>query len=194
VNDVLFLHDPSKRRLASAFNFHFNTYPWGEWTRRESLTGGTPFGLHYDRMTGNHTRDRYGYRANIWYEPGDEHALRKEWRQTLGVYESVRRSYAPVQHGAFPEVVVLVRKDGSTRVIRKEGHHRLAALAQLGHSHVKVVVSRRSMGWVHENDVHNWYYVKRGMCSREVALMIFHAFFELNGRERLKHLEIDGGY
>jgi len=194
VNDVLFLHDPEKRRRSNECLFHFNTYPWGEWSRRESLGGGTPFGRHYDRTTGSDTRDRYGYRANIWYEPGDEHALQKEWRQTIDVYESVRQSYSPLRHGAFPEVVLLVRNDGAIRVIRKEGHHRLTALAQLGRTRVRVMVSRRSMGIVRERDVQNWYYVKHGLCSPGVALMIFRAFFELNGRERLKHLGIDGGY
>src|SRR5439155_13574246 len=59
VNDVLFLHDRARCDRA-AYRFHFNTYPWGEWSKRAALIGGTPFGLHYDHVTGCDTRHRYG--------------------------------------------------------------------------------------------------------------------------------------
>jgi hypothetical protein len=47
---------------------------------------------------------------------------------------------------------------------------------------------------VRETEVENWYYVKHGFCTPEDALEIFHAFFELNGRERIAYLGLPTGY
>ena len=47
---------------------------------------------------------------------------------------------------------------------------------------------------VRDTDVEQWHYVKRGLCTADQALEIFHAFFELNGRERIRYLEIPNVY
>ena len=89
---------------------------------------------------------------------------------------------------------MLLRRDGQVRFIRKEGHHRLSALAHLGHKSVRVLLSRATVGVVREQDVNSWYYVKRGLCRAEDALEIFHAFFHLNGRERIQFLNLSATY
>ena len=47
---------------------------------------------------------------------------------------------------------------------------------------------------VHESDVEQWYYVRRGSCSPEEALKIFDAFFELDGSERAASLGLPRNY
>jgi hypothetical protein len=111
---------------------------------------------------------------------------------------------------------LLLRRDGAIRAVRYNGQHRLAVLSHLGHATVTAIVptaqsiSRSLSEWpslsslpkvvhdreviVRENEVDDWYYVKQGLCSREKALDIFHAFFELNGRERIRFLGLPPGY
>jgi hypothetical protein len=208
LNDLLFLHQPEKRDCG--FQFALGTYPWGD------HVGGGPWGRHFDQITGNSTRDLYGPHTNIWYEPGDPRALQLEWEQTIGAYRGIRQGYHPIRSGQLPEVTLLIRRNGETRAMRYNGQHRLAALSHLGHQRVTVLVpSARSINasletWpsvsrlpkvvhdgeirVREADVERWHYVAQGMCPREQALEIFHAFFDLNGRERIRALGLAPGY
>jgi hypothetical protein len=208
LNDLLFLHQPE--RSDSGFQFALGTYPWGD------HVGGGPWGHHFDQVTGSLTRDLYGPRANIWYRPGEPDALRLEWEQTLWALDQLRNGYRPLRTGQLPEVTLLVRYDGEYRAIRYNGQHRLAVLSHFGRKRLTVLVpSARSINaelasWpsvsslpkivhdgeivVRETEVDSWPYVNRGLCSREQALEIFHAFFEVNGRERIEHLGLPSIY
>jgi hypothetical protein len=209
LNDILFLHDAEKRNRG--FKFYLGTYPWSD------HVGGGPWGHHYDSVAGNSTRDLYGHRANIWYKPGDRHPIEREWKTTITLYESLkRRGYQPVRYRDLPEVTLLLRRDGEIRAVRYNGQHRLSILSQLGHKKITALIpSVRSINeslktWesfsdlpkvvydneivVRETDVEKWYYVRQGLCTTEQALEIFHAFFELNGRERIGYLEIPSVY
>ena len=202
LNDLLFLHQPERRD--SGFQFALGTYPWGD------HVGGGPWGYHFDHATGNSTRDLYGQRANIWYQPGDPPPLQLEWEQTIRAIDNLRGGYQPLRATQLPEVTLLVRRDGEYRAVRYNGQHRLAVFSHFGRKRLTVLVpSARSINaelalWpsvsslpkavadgeivVRESDVDNWHYVKCGLCTRKQALEIFHAFFELNGRERITYL------
>jgi hypothetical protein len=188
LNDLLFLHQPTKRWREEGFKFYFGTYPWGDFWTRYSVLGGKPWGHHYDAIEGKMTRDLYGYRRNPWYQPGDDYPLALEWDHTIQLYRRLKGGYYPRWYGSLPEVVLLLRRDGDMRAIRCEGHHRLSILSHLGHEQVTVSIPSSSVGVVHESEVEQWFYVKNGLCSPERALEIFDAFFELNGRERVEYL------
>jgi hypothetical protein len=210
LNDVLFLHDPARQARAGDFKFYLGTYPWGD-----HVSGG-PWGRHFDRVEGARTRDIYGDSRNPWYDPGARPPLEIEWRETIRTYDSVRRGYRPLLHGSLPQVTLLVRRDGELRAVRYNGQHRLASLGHLGRRRVSVLVPSASSitaeleSWptastapkvvtegdvvVRENDVEEWYYVKRGLCSVEQALEIFDAFFELDGSERAAALGLPKTY
>jgi hypothetical protein len=208
LNDLLFLHRPELRDCG--FQFALGTYPWGD------HVGGGPWGHHFDHATGHSTRDLYGQRANIWYQPGDPPPLRLEWEQTIRAFEKLRDGYRPLRAGQLPEVTLLVRRNGEYRAVRYNGQHRLAVLSHLGRKRLTVLVpSARSINaelalWpsasalpkvvtngeiiVRETAVNDWHYVKQGLCSPEQALEFFHAFFELNGRERIVCLDLPAIY
>jgi hypothetical protein len=209
LNDLLFLHD-AERRARHKFKFYLGTYPWGE------HVGGGPWGHYYDCVEGKDSRDLYGYRVNLWHEPGDKHAIESEWEQTIKLYQSVRGGYRPFRSRDLPEVTLLVRRDGEMRAMRYNGQHRLSILSHLGYRKItavipsakaitkslatfptlsslpKVVYEREVV--VREADVEEWYYVRQGLCTAAEALDIFHAFFELNGRERIEYLGIPSAY
>jgi hypothetical protein len=205
LNDVLFLHDPA-RRAKQTFGFYLGTYPWGD-----HVAGG-PWGRHFDEVEGGETRDIYGHRANPWYEPGDVHALQLEYTTTSNMLASLRSGYRPWRHGRLPEATLLLRRDGDWRAMRYDGQHRLAVLTHFGRRRVRVRippvrainadlddwqtasqlpkhVSRREI-LVREEEVDDWPYVQSGRCTSAQALEIFHAFFELDGRERIDALEL----
>lgn len=194
LNDLLFLNDSANGSRKKGYRFHFGTYPWGNWTKSFSVVGGRPWGRHYDRVEGKTTRDLHGYRRNPWYQPGDRYALEIEWNLTIRLFQSISKGYHPLQYGSIPEVTLLVRSDGDMRAVRYNGHHRLSILAHLGTDRLFVVIPSVSIGVVRESDVENWYYVKQGFCTQEDALRIFHAFFTLNGRERIEYLGLPSVY
>jgi hypothetical protein len=210
LEDVLFLHDADRRSRDERCNFYLGTYPWGD------QVGGGPWGRYYDRIEQQTTRDLYGYRRNPWYDPADRYPLENEWKHTIQLYKSIKSGYHPLKHGRLPQVTLLVRRNGDIRAIRYNGQHRFSILSQLGHRKVTVLVpSARSMSAdaasfpstsklpkavdrsevvVRESEVDDWPYVRQGRCTREHALEIFHAFFDLNGRERLDHLGLPSVY
>ena len=194
LNDVLFLHDSANGSRKKQSKFHFGTYPWGSWNRDLSVVGGRPWGRHYDHVERKSTRDLFGYRRNPWYIPGDRYALEIEWNHTIQLLHSISKGYRPLRHGSFPTVTMLVRDDGDRRAVRYDGHHRLSILAHQGRERLHVLIPYDSIGTIHESDVANWHYVKQGYCTAEDALQIFHAYFNLNGRERIEFLGLPSVY
>jgi len=194
LNDVLFLHEPHKRSRRDYFQFYFGTYPWGHGTKSGSVRGGKPWGHDYDRLEGTMTRDLHGYRRNPWYLPGDRYSLETEFHQTRELYHSLKKGYAPLWYGSFPTIILFIRHNGEWRAVRENGHHRLSILSHLNYNKVTVLIPSDSIGIVHEADVERWYYVKRALCTPEQALDIFHAYFELNGRERIDYLGLPSVY
>lgn len=194
LNDLLFLHDPDNFEKTRNSIFYLGTYPWGGWIKRDDITGGEPFGHYYDLMEKKETRDIYGYRRNPWYQPEDEYPLELEWEHTTRVFDTLRHGYHPFRHGNYPELVFMARRDGQRRAIIFQGQHRLATIAHLGHQKVTGMIPSYSLGTIHEDDVEKWFFVRNGYCTPESALLFFHAFFQLTGRERLEHLGLPANY
>ena len=194
LNDLLFLHDANGRSQSNAYDFYLGTYPWGEWDKIDDKTGGVAWGHHHDHVEGKMTRDLHGYRRNPWHQPGNDYPLEIEWNQTIHVHHSMKLGYRPAFYGSYPEVVLLVRRDGEMRAVVSQGQHRVSSLSHLGRTKLVVMVKRDSMKTIHEDDVQDWYYVRNGLCTQEQALRIFNAFFELDGRERVKYLELSTSY
>ncbi len=194
LDDVLSLHQSPADPSPDDFRFAFGTYPWGHWMDQPSLIGGRPWGHHYDDTHGTCTRDLHGYRRNPWYRPGDTYPLKTEYEEIYGLYNSMAKRYRPIWYGAFPTVVLMVRRNGAWCAVRDNGHHRLSILSYLGHDQATVAIPYESVGVVHEDEVEQWYYVKHGWCTTRHALRIFQAYFELDGRERIRHLGLPSIY
>ena len=193
LNDLLFMHDPGLRERSADCLFYLGTYPWGEWSRSDLITGGVPYGHHYDRVENASTRDLDGYRRNPWYEPGDPHPLHIEWDQVHRVGKALSGGYRPWRYGGWPEVILLERRDGEQRAVVAEGQHRMAALGHLGYREVCVPV-HESVPTIREVEVEDWFHVRSGRCSAQTALLIFNAFFEWDGRERAQYLDLRTAY
>lgn len=199
LNDLLFLHDQEKLAASSTrnggYNFYFGTFPWGEWSACDDISGGEPWGYYYDYIEKQMTRDMDGYRRNPFYQPGDEYPLAIEWEKTIKLYHEIsKHGYWPLLYGTYPEVVLMIRKNGQRRAIVHNGQHRMSILHHLGYKKLLVFISRDSMKIIHEDNVDHWYYVRNGRCTKEVALLIFNAFFDLNGRERIEYLGLPTTY
>ncbi len=164
--------------------FWLGTYPWGGLLADDVGSPGQPFGWAYDRKTGADTSELWGRGRNLWYRPDDESTLRNEWRLTVELYRSIRRSYSPLRSRGFPTVAMLRHLDGARRAVIIDGHHRLAVLAHLGATSVTVEVEST----IDLADVDRWYHVRTGYCSAQQAARFFQALFDLNGSERVSRL------
>ncbi len=194
LDDLLFLHEPDRARSEDEPRFALGTYPWGGWSRAAQLAGGAPFGREYDQAEGTNTRDPFGDGPHPWYDPGEMDQLEHEWRLTRRLYHALEKGYHPLRHRGYPGVTLLVRRNGERRAVMGNGHHRMAILSHLGHASLRVMLPLDWSGVVAEGEVHDWFHVRLGHCSRERALEIFNAFFECNGRERIEHLGLPTVY
>jgi len=192
LNDILFLHDPSLHKSGD-YKFYFGTYPWGCCWKDTKSIGGRPWGHQYDQDTGSNTSELWGKKTNIWYKPGGIEEIQYEWKKTIRLYNKIKKNgYKPFLRGDFPLVFFLINKKGEKRAIRFNGQHRLSILGYLkGHSSVRVIVPKESVEYIYEDNLDEWYYVKKGLCSKDLALRIFYAYFLLDGSERMEYLDLD---
>jgi len=51
--------------------------------------------------------------------------------------------------------------------------------------------SYKVLNRVKKDEMDERYFVKKGLCSKDLALRIFNAYFLLNGRERMEYLNLD---
>lgn len=183
LNDILFFHD-SQKNAQQEYHFYIGTWPWGGMTPGDSKKGGTPFGWYYDQKENKMTKELWGYGRNLWYEPRDQYTIEFEMKHTLDLYPVIKKGFNPWKYLDFPSVTLLIRKDGEKLGVIVDGHHRLSILGHLKYKKVNVIIRQI----IRETEVDQWYYVKKGFCKKEQALEIFHAFFTLNGQERIQHL------
>ena len=187
LQEILFLADTQKWNSQNNFKFYLGTYPWGGLTLDEA---GTPFGWYYDQVEDKMTRDLWGYKKTLWYQPNARYTIDLEWDITTQLLVKLKSGYHPWYYLSFPSVTLLVNSQGEKRGIIVDGHHRLAILSYLGYKEARVEVTKV----VKEKDVEAWYYVKHGYCKIEQALEIFHSFFTLNGRERIEFLNLETNF
>lgn len=186
-NDLLFLGDEVRGPRDQEYLFYLGTWPWGGMSETESMHGGTPYGIHYDRIENKSTKELWGYGRNPFYDTTDIFPLEFEMNLTIDIYESIKRGYNPLYHNLFPSVVILLKENGQYRAISRDGDHRVAALSMTGTKSFFAEITYV----IKEAEADDWYYVRNGFCSKEFALEIFDAYFKLNGRERLEYLSLD---
>ncbi len=185
LNELLTLGRPNAF-ISDGHPFYLGTYPWGGLTPDVCSKGGTPFGWYYDQVSGEMTRDLWGYKKTLWYQPNDRYTIEFDWNLTAKYFSSIKKGYKPIRFLSFPSVSLLVRHNGEQRGIIVDGHHRLPILKYLGYKEVRVEITQV----IREEEIDDWYYVKRKICSKSQALEIFQSFFLLNGKERLDHLQL----
>jgi hypothetical protein len=186
LEDLLFLHVPDTRAALGDGGHYLGTYPWGGLTRHDTRNGGVPFGWFYDEQEQADTRELWGYGSNLWYRPSDAYTIAAERDRSRCQKADLQNGFHPWRRLSFPTVARLERSDGAYRGVVVDGHHRMACLGLMGYRDVPVIVTEI----VREADIDDWYYVKRGRCSRDRALAVFNAFFELDGSERFAALEL----
>lgn len=152
--------------------------PWGSFDVALSKTGGCPKDVRQSRQFG----------------PTDIRGVKWDFSQIRHLYGHVKtEGYRPFGHeSGFISGVFLCRNNGERRFVLLDGTHRCAILSFLGQA---VVTMRYAPGChreIREDDVEDWYYVKRGLCSVSDALAYFHAYFEHNGLERARRLGLIG--
>lgn len=103
--------------------------------------------------------------------PCSDEVVKLEFDRLVRVFQSIRRrgfvrSTAP--DGDIGAVALYA--DGESRYLVSPGHHRVAALAALGHT---VAPVRLSSCVVRRNDVGKWPGVRSGLFSEKIALQVF---------------------
>ena len=154
------------------FDPSFFVYPWGDFRLRSHTDGAQPKDQWRSRFSG----------------PANEARITSDFDQSIALYENIKQDgYRPWRHD-FVGGVYLERTDGARRFVVLEGNHRMAVLAHIGVDQVRASYLEGFDQVIREGSVEGWYYVQNGECSRSDALAYFHAFFELDGRERAVEL------
>jgi hypothetical protein len=110
--------------------------------------------------------------------PASEERIASEARRLDHVLASIR------QHGFRPEMgghvrgYFMLRLDGQWVFVIREGFHRVAALAHLGHTNIDARIHPYYPRFVEEADSQFWPMVQTGVLTQSEAIRIFAQFFK----------------
>jgi len=107
----------------------------------------------------------------------------------LNGYQRFLAQHPNTPHGLVGGTI-LKRIDGSKRFVVQQGNHRLAVLAHLGYDVVDVGFVKGKYKVINEKELEDWHYVKNKQCSCEDAHLYFNSFFELDGTEIAKRINL----
>jgi len=115
--------------------------------------------------------------------PSTDSFIEEEFARTVRLYQAVRaEGYRPYRYpNSFIGGTWLVANNGDKRFVVMQGNHRMAALAHLGYSAIRVRRIRQALSFVFERDLPKWPLVLKGRCSEDHARRVFRFFFEQTG-------------
>lgn len=135
------------------------------WTLQDNAEHGAP---HLD------ISDGCNYHGPVSNEKGV-----LEWKRLIAVYESIQAYGYDLSQGAVR--VNVLRRDGEFRYLAVSGHHRIAAVAALGHSEVP---STLRFNWIIDrSEAEYWPQVRRNVWTKEAAESYFDHLFDFDARE-----------
>ncbi len=149
--------------------------PWGGFSRKTFLNGGTPL------------------RKTSWLiGPLSEDDIALNINRTINVYKNIKSNgYRPwLPTNSFIQGVLLVKSNGDKRFVVTHGKHRVGVLSFLGYNTFKAQFDPNMFKIISENEISSWYYVKNGKCSQADAASYFNSFFILNGLERAREYNL----
>jgi hypothetical protein len=115
--------------------------------------------------------------------PSNHEFIEKEYHSSIDLYKNLNHNgYKPYHFpNSFISGTWLIAENGEKRFVVMQGNHRMAALAHLRYSEIKVRANREIVPFVFEKDRSKWPQVTNGMCSEEHALAVFQFFFKHDG-------------
>jgi tetratricopeptide (TPR) repeat protein len=124
---------------------------------------------------------------HYFFGPYPAAAGKAEMKKLLNHYQLAKESdYHPA---AFNDGYIrgyLLKTENDYRFVVCEGHHRMAALAALGHTRIrcKLLDEKGFPGLVSLQAITKWPYVKNKVYTQDAAKTVFYTFFNNNGSER----------
>lgn len=141
------------------------SYPWGAFHKKKSSS------------------DKKDVLASRFCGPSSDEFISEVYQRIISLYDIVKKEgYQPWKYShSFIEGVWLIKNKKEKRFVVLQGNHRLAILAHLGYSHLKVRLLQGSVKKVELKNLCYWPNVVNGLCQPEVAKNIFNLFFDENG-------------
>lgn len=158
-----------------SFDPGFFRYPWGNF--REDF---------------NHALPEKDRKHSRFCGPSDDDFIELEASNILELRDNMKSTgYDPWKFpNSFIGGVFLIKENGDYRFVILQGNHRASIMSYMK---VKTFLTRfllNHYSHIHENNIEEWYYVKKSLCSKEDARKYFNAFFILDGRERFHALDL----
>ena len=140
-------------------------YPWGTFKKNEQVSFKDPM---TSRFCG----------------PSENEFIREEFERTISLYQEIKKSgYKPWTYGnGFIGGTFLINNVGDTRFVVLQGNHRMAILAHLNYKSVSVREVKGNLTKIFEKDSENWFLVKSGKCSVNIANEVFSLYFKEDGK------------
>lgn len=174
----------SMKELVTSAGMHvefdpgFLRYPWGN------------FKTDFDHRLAE--KDRFRSR---FCGPSDDELIKAEARNLVELRDYMKcTGYNPWKSPyGFIGGVFLVKENADYRFVILQGNHRVSVMSYLGIKCFEVRFLPYHFHYIDQKDIDEWYYVKRGICTKQDARKYFDAFFILNGKERASSFcNIDG--
>lgn len=111
--------------------------------------------------------------------------IEKEFIDSINLYLDIKdNGYQIIRRRSVIGGTFIINKKNDKRFIVLQGNHRISALAALGHKKVLVYTMGGYLNKIEEHKIESWKEVRKGSCSKKLALAIFHSFFNGKGNFR----------
>lgn len=110
--------------------------------------------------------------------PTELDRIQKEFLDSINLYLDIKNNgYQIIRRRSVIGGTFIINKNLDKRFIVLQGNHRMSALTALGHKKVLVYTMPGYLNKIDENKIDSWEEVRRGNCSKNLALEIFRLFF-----------------
>lgn len=115
--------------------------------------------------------------GNQAYGPASDQKIKLEARRLDYILYSIKKTgYKPEVFGGHQRGYFLMDINGEWVFLLREGMHRMAALAHLGHESIPVKFMQNYPRIIKQSDCPEWPLVSEGVISEKKALEIFHQY------------------
>ena len=135
--------------------------------------------------------DRHGPTGHHYFGPMPADKGEAQFARLLATYQSIERDgFQPDRYG--PIMGYFLADDDSYRFVVGSGNHRLAALKVLGHTKVRVALTRTHPAVVHRSRLDTWTVDQGGPFQRDTAYALFDKLLSEDGMNKARNLGLVG--
>ena len=137
-----------------------------------------PWGKGFDLPVENFEIKEMDWSSSRWCGPSSNKLIKYVFESTINLYDGIKNyGYRPWTKNGLIGVTALESVNNECKYVVLDGNHRISCLAKLGYNTVLATYVEKKHKRIFENDIDNWFFVKKEKCNKNDALKYFYHFF-----------------